>query len=193
MKIIAICREYGACGHTVGRMVAEKLGIEVYDKDIVRSAAHETGITENDILAREETIRKSDSFIRAISPSVTYNQIDMIHDREKEAILRFAQNGPCVVVGRCADVILRDAGYDVLTVFLHASEEDRRARVGELIGTDNPSAVHKAIKSTDSAREAYYKYFTEKAWGDYANYDLMLDVGTLGPEKCAGLICAAAE
>ncbi len=193
MKIITISREYGAYGHTIAKLVAKQLGIEIYDKDIVRSAARDTGLTEKDIRNREEVLHKSDSFFRSISPSFSYNQIDEIYNREKEAILTFAAKGPCVIVGRCADVILREAGYDTLNVFLHASPEVRFSRVGELIESDNPAEIHKAIRVNDNSRESYYRYFTEKKWGDYTNYDLMLDAGTLGIEKCTALICAAAE
>ena len=193
MKIITISREYGAYGHTIGRLVAQKLGIEVYDKDIVRSAARNTGLSEDDIRSREELLHKSDSFLRSISPSFSYSQIDEIFAREKDAILSFAAKGPCVIVGRCADAILREAGYDALNVFLHASEKIRYDRVGELIGSTNPADIHKAIRVNDNARESYYRYFTEQKWGDYTSYDLMLDAGTLGIEKCVALICAAAE
>lgn len=192
MKIITISREYGAGGHTLGRIVAKKLGIEIYDRDIVRTTAKESGLEEEKIWAKEETMFKTDSFLRSISP-ISYSQLDSIFEIEKEAILNYAKNGPCVVVGRCADVILKEAGFDTLNVFLHADREARFKRVAELIGTDNEDKVYKTIKSMDNARGAYYEYYTDKQWGDAKNYDLVLNVGTISEDACVEIICKAAQ
>lgn len=192
MKIITLSREYGAGGHTIGKTVAEKLGIEIYDKDIIRETAKASGLDESFIADKEETLSKGDSFLRSITP-ISYEQKDVIFEIEKEVILKLAAKGPCVIIGRCADVILREAGFDTLDVFLYANEEKRAARVGELIGTKNPAAIKKAMKNVDYSRHAYYKYYTDKQWGDFNNYNLMLDTGSLGTDLCIELICAAAK
>ena len=191
MKIITISREYGAYGNTIGKAVAAKLGIEIFDKDIVRSAAKGIGLEEDIVAEKEEAIFKSDSLLRSILP-VSYSQLDAIYDIEKEAILGFAAKGPCVVVGRCADVILREAGFDTLNVFLYASTEVRAKRVGEIINSDDPVAINKVIKTMDNARKSYNEYYTDKKWGDYSNFDLMLNVGTVGIDNCVDVICSAA-
>ena len=192
MKIITISREFGAGGHTLGRIVAQRLGLEVYDKDIVRATAKESGLEEKKIMEKEESMFRTDSFLRNINP-ISYSQLDSIFEIEKEAILNFAKKGPCVIVGRCADVILKEAGYDTLDVFLYADEGARFKRAAELIGTDNPVAVHKTIKSMDKARHSYYEYYTDQQWGDPKNFDLVLNTGTLSKDTCADLICMAAE
>lgn len=192
MKIISIHREYGAGGHTIGRAVAKKLGIEIYDKDIVRATSKESGLDEDKVWAKEELMFKTDSFLRNISP-ISYSQLDSIFEMEKEAILNYAKNGPCVFIGRCSDAILKEAGYETLNVFLYADAKARFNRVSELINNTNPSAVNKAMKSMDNARRAYYEYYTDKHWGSPENYDLVLNVGTLGADLCADIICMAAK
>ena len=192
MKIITISREYGAGGHTIGRSVAEKLGIEIYDKDIITETAKTSGIDIDYIAETEETLTRGESFLRRITP-ISYEQKDMIFEVEKEVILKLASAGPCIVLGRCADVILREAGYDTLNVFLYASEEDRYERVGQLINSFNTAEIAKAIKRVDYSRHAYYKYFTDKQWGKCENYDLMLNTAALGTDLCVELICKAVQ
>ena len=101
--------------------------------------------------------------------------------------------GPCVILGRCADDILEKAGIPSLNVFLYASEIHRAVRIGELIGSRNPTEIQKKMQRTDAARRAYYEQFTEKKWGDSRNYTLSLDTGTLGYDTVVKLICDAAR
>lgn len=192
MKIITINREYGAGGHTIGRGVAEKLGVEIYDKDIIRNTAKQSGLDEELIIHSEEKLSKLDAFLRSITP-ISYEQKDIIFDIESKVITELAAKGACVILGRCAGEVLRSAGIETINVFLYSDEKNRSARVAELIGDSNPSAVHKAIKTVDQARHAYYAYYTDKEWGDFNNYDLMLDTGTLGFDACIDIICRAAQ
>lgn len=192
MKIITLSREYGAGGHSIGTEVAKRLGIEFYDKDIIAGVARESGIDEALIGKEGEEISKAESFIRAITP-ISYDQKDLIFETEKKIIIDIASKGPCVILGRCAETILKDAGFDCLNVFLYASDEARIKRVGELIGSNDRNAILKAIKRTDHNRHSYFTYFTEKKWGDNKNYNLMLDSGALGYETCINLIIEAAE
>lgn len=192
MKIITLSREYGAGGHSIGREVARRLGIEFYDKDIIKDVAKESGI-EPDLIEKEgEDISRADSFIRAITP-ISYDQKGLIFNTEKEVIIDIAKKGPCVILGRCADFILNEAGIETLNVFLYADDESRAKRVSELIGTDDASEIAKAIKKTDHNRHSYYSYFTYRHWADYKNYNLMLDTGALGYEKCIDMIVEAAK
>ena len=104
-----------------------------------------------------------------------------------------ALRGPCVILGRCADVILEKANIPSLDVFLYASDIHRAARVAGLIGSSDPTEIQKTIQKTDAARRAYYEHFTEKKWGSSRNYTLSLDTGFLGYDTCVKLICDAAR
>ena len=192
MKIITIDREYGAGGHTVGKAVADKLGIEIYDRDIIRGAVKSSGVSFDEVEHEEEALSRGDSFISHIVP-MSFELKDVIFDAEREAILGLAEGGPCVMLGRCASAILADEGIETLSVFLHASKRLRVPVVAELEGTENEADVLKAIKKRDDARRAYYEHYTDREWGDYRNYDLMLDVGTLGYDQCIDIIVAAAS
>ena len=192
MKIITICREYGAGGHTVGRAVAERLGIEFYDKDIIRTAAKASGLDIETIERDEERISGAEAFFRSISP-VSYQYKDALFAYEREAIIKLAERGPCVILGRCADAILREVNVTKLDVFLTAHEVYRARRTGELLNTDDPDVIARAMKKTDHERRTYYERLTGLKWADVNNFDLCLDTGTLGKELCVQLICEAAE
>lgn len=192
MKIVTISREYGAGGHSIGTKVAEKLGVEFYDKDIIMNVVKESGYDKALVEADNEEITPGQSFIRAITPQY-YDPKDEIYECQKKAILELAAKGPCVILGRCADIILAEAGYDALDVFIYADSEHRKKRVGELIESDDEAVINKAIKKTDHNRHSYYSYYSGQHWGDYHNYEIMLDSGALGYEKCIEMICTAAK
>ncbi len=192
MKIITLCREYGAGGHSIGQRVASELGIEFYDKDIIRSSAEALGIDPAQLEAEEEEISRSEAFLRTITP-MSYERKDAFYDAESNAILKLAAQGPCLILGRCADAVLRAAGVPSLDVFLFADEEHRAKRVGELIHSDSAAEIQRVIKKTDQARRSYYTHYTGKAWGDHRNFHLSLDSGTLGYDACVRIICEAAR
>ena len=193
MRIITLSREYGAGGHSVGRRVAAELGIEFYDRDIIRNSAEEMGIDPALLEAEEEAISRRDTFLRNINPISSYDRKDAIYEAESTVILRLAAKGPCLILGRCADAVLRAAGVPSLDVFLFADEQHRMKRVGELIGSQDPGVIRRTIRRTDQARHAYYNHYTGKNWGDYRNYHLSLDSGVLGYDTCVRLICEAAR
>ncbi len=191
--IITISREYGAGGHTIGKSVAKELGIEFYDRDIIKAAVNESGLEMPEVERVEEEITRTGMFLRMISPASYVDQQHYINTIEQRIILEFAMKGPCVILGRCADDILEKAGIPSLNVFLYASEIHRAVRIGELIGSRNPTEIQKKMQRTDAARRAYYEQFTEKKWGDSRNYTLSLDTGTLGYDTVVKLICDAAR
>ncbi len=193
-KIITISREYGAGGHSIGRQVAEKLGIPFYDKDIVRETAKASGFDPELIENEEEDMLKKDSIwksICAISSNYYNDTHETIHDVQKVIIHRLAQNGPCVILGRCADEILRNAGIDSFNVFIHADDVHRAVRVSEMIGSKNATEIQRLMAKKDSGRHNYYTRYTGKKWGDSRNYHLTLDSGKLGYEMCIKLIVEA--
>ena len=191
MKIITLSREYGAGGHSVGTKVAEKLGIEFYDRDIIRNAAKLSGISEEEIIRQEEQVSKGSAFIRSVTP-ISFDFRDMIFDYERIAITELAEKQPCVILGRCAGTILKNAGIECVNILLTADVDHRAKRVGELINSQDVSEILRAMKKADNARHAYYSYYTGHSWGDYHDFDMILDTGTLGYDTCIELICAAA-
>ena len=191
--IITISRDYGAGGHSIARRVAEKLGIELYDRDIIRDTVKNSGLDTSVIEHEEEEISRMDAFLRKITPAAYVDRREAIHEIERKVILTLASKGPCIILGRCADDILDRAGVDSLNVFIYADDLQRAARISEIIGSKNPSDIQKAMKKTDAARRSYYQQFTGRRWGDYHNYNLMLDSGLLGYDACVNMICDAAK
>ncbi len=195
-KIITISREYGAGGHSIGQKVAEELGIPFYDRDILRQTAREGGFDLDLVKKEEEDISTTDSFLKGIcsvSSQYFHDTQDAIHDVQKAILLRFAQDGPCVILGRCADVIFKQAGIDTLNVFIHADEVHRAVRVGEMIGSANATEIQKLMVKKDNSRHNFYHRYTGKKWGESHNYHLTLDSGVLGYELCIKLIVDAAK
>ena len=192
-SIITISREYGAGGHSIARRVAQELGIEIYDRDIIRNTVKDSGLDAGVVEKEEEEISRADAFWRMITPAAYVDRREAIHEIEREVILLLASKGPCVILGRCADAILDEANVDSLNVFIYADDLHRAIRVSEMLGTKNPGEIQKAMKKTDAARRSYYQQFAGRHWGDYHNYNLMLDSGLLGYDACVKLICDAAR
>ena len=192
MKIITISREYGAGGHSIGKAVAQRLGIEFYDRDIIRNTVKEGGFDPALVEDEEEILTRSESILRALSPA-SYNEKDVLFDVQSKVVLELAKKGPCVILGRCADAVLKDSDLEVLDVFIYADEIHRALRVGELLDTKNASEIQKAMRKVDHARKTYYHYYTGRTWGDCHNYSLSIDSGMFGYETCVDLICKAAE
>ena len=193
MSIITISREYGAGGHSIGVRVAKELGIEIYDRDIIRNTAKDSGLDAGVVEREEEEISRTDAFLRMITPAAYTDRREAIHDVEKKVILYLASKGDCVLLGRCADAILDEANVECLNVFIYAGDIHRAVRIGQLIDSKNPTEIQRAMKKTDAARRSYYQQFTGRKWGDVKNFNLCLDSGLLGYETCVKLICDAAR
>jgi cytidylate kinase len=193
MKIITISREYAAGGHSIGQRVAKELGIEFYDRDIIRETAKATGMDISQIEKAEETFSRKDSILQTITP-ISYEQKDALFDYQSAIILKFVETrAPFVLLGRSANVILREAGIESLNVFIYSSEAHRMARAGELLNLTNPGEILRAMKKIDHDRRTYYTHYTGRRWGDVHDYDLALDSGVLGYDTCVKLICEAAQ
>ena len=191
--IITISREYGAGGHSIGKSVAKELGVEFYDRDIIRATVKESGVETPEVERVEEELTRSQIFWRAISPNGYIDLQDNIRAIEKSVMLELAAKGSCVILGRCADVILAQAGIPSLNVFLYADDVHRAVRVSQLIDSKNPNEIQKAMKKHDLARQTFYEQFTGQRWGDSRNYNLSLDTGFLGYDACVKMICDAAR
>ena len=191
--IITISREYGAGGHTIGQRVAQELGIEFYDRDIIKAVVEESGLEMPDIEQAEEELSRTGAFWRMISPAAYVDQQDNIRTLERRIILELSMKDSCVILGRCADDILERANIPSLNVFLYASDIHRAARVSQLIGSTNPTEIQRKMQKTDGARHKFYEQFTGKRWGESRNYTMCLDTGLLGVDTCVQLICEAAR
>ncbi len=194
-KVITISREYGAGGHTIGKRVAQELGIEIYDKDIVRETVRASGFETEVVQEEEEDVSKASAFLKSLcSSSVHYRDPqEVIHEVQTAVILQFAKKGPCVILGRCADDILRESGVEALNVFIHADDLHRAVRISEMTGVTNATELQKLMAKKDSSRRNYYEHYTRKKWGDSHNYDLTLDSGKLGVDLCVRMIVEAAK
>ena len=198
MKIITIGREYGSGGRTIGKLVAQKLGVPYYDRELVDEAAKHSGLAVEAIEENDQIVTRSFLYDLAIGTSYGYvNQTGASLDlntqvflAQRDVILKFAET-PCVIVGRCADYILRDRS-DVLRVFIYADKKSRVKRIVEEYGED-PSKAEKLMTQSDKRRARHYEEFTDSIWGARRNYDMLLNSGALGIEKTADVICAFAK
>ena len=145
---------------------------------------------EGEYISKTGSILKS---ICAVSSSNYRDTQDAIHDVQEAIILRFAHEGPCVILGRCANVVLQEAGIDCINVFIHADDVHRAVRVSEMTGSTNATEIQKLMAKKDASRHNYYNHYTGKKWGDSRNYHMTLDSGALGYDTCVKLIVAAAQ
>lgn len=191
--VITIAREYGSGGKTIGRMLADELKIKYYDKDLIKLASEESGIDERFFNLVDEKLKGS-SFKRGgvykgqvLSPEHDdFVSDDNLFNLQAKVIKNLAYNGPCVIVGRCADYILREKS-NVIKVFVFASRQASIKNIVDMYGVSQKEAAL-IIEKTNKARSDYYKYYTGASWEDARNYDLCLDSSRLGFDKCMDII-----
>lgn len=185
--IITISREFGSGGRTIGKAVARKLGIPCYDAELITEMAKQSGFAEDYVREAGEYapggLLNSMFTSRAGGPT---NE-DILWQIQCNMVAQLAKKGPCVIVGRCGDYILRDRP-DVLKVFVHADMAFRAKRIVEVYGQREESPEQR-LKEKDKRRSTYYRFYTGRKWGQLDTYDLMLNSGVLGIEKCTELIC----
>lgn len=185
-RIITISREFGSGGREIGRMVAEKLGIECYDSDLIQRIVEKSGLKADYVKeGGEDTVGGWFSTFLA-DRTIGKTEQDKLWEYQSQVIAELADKESCVIVGRCADYILR-ARADCLTVFIHADPEKRAARAVKEYG-ESEENVQKRVKDKDKRRAAYYQFYTDMKWGEARNYHVCLDSGELGIEKCAEII-----
>ena len=193
--VITISREFGSGGHSIGEKVAKKLNIPFLDQEIVNQVAEEIGYAREMVEEQGEHASAANKWFDVSAASAMYFQSpqDEIFIIQKKVILEAAAKGPCVIVGRCADYLLRKADMKCLNVMIHADMEHRKKRVLERYGEVKDVGIEKRILKKDKQRKTYYRYYTDQEWGSYRNYDISLDSGRLGEDYCVELICALAE
>ncbi len=197
---ITIARQYGSGGRTVGIKLADELGIHYYDKELTKLASEDSGISESLFLDADERFWKK-GFLRTpinvyksevIGPdSPEYTSPDNLFNLQAKCIKRLAETEPCVIVGRCADFVLKD--YDnVLSVFVHAPHDFLVEQAAKVKSLPHDELI-KFMAKEDKYRAEYYEHHTGQKWTDAMNYDLCLDSSKLGFDKCVEAIKAHAR
>lgn len=184
-RIITISREFGSGGRKIGKRVAEELNIPCYDSELILKIAEQSGFDVEYVKDTGEN--SSGGFLslfsgRAFGP----NNEDYLWKVQCKIITNLAGEGACVIVGRCADYVLRDKA-DCLRVFIHADTAFRADRIVRVYG-ENGISVEQRIKEKDKRRAAYHRFYTDMKWGHSQNYDLTLNSGTLGIDNCVKII-----
>lgn len=187
IKTVTIGRQYGSGGREVGALLAQKLGISFYDKQLLLAAAEKFGLNPGVLEERDE--KRANSMLYHLSMMGIQNMEKMmtpyeVFEAECETIRRIAGNGPCVFIGRCADYALRDSRH-IIRAFIYASSvKDRIERICSVDGVDPAKAVAN-LRKKDQQRRDYYNAFTLGEWGKMENYDVCLNSTALGYEGCA--------
>lgn len=195
--VITIARQYGSGGKTIGEMLADRLGVHFYNKELMKLASEDSGISEALFVNADEKVKNTRLFKIAqnvysgelIPPeSDDFTSTDNLFNYQAKIIRKLAEEESCVIVGRCADFVLKD--YDnVLSVFVHAPHDfcmEQAAKKHSMSARE----LDKFIQKTDKHRAEYYKYHTGREWTDARNYDLCLDSSKLGFERCVEEIIA---
>ena len=185
--IITIGRQYGSGGHDIGKQLAEELNVPFYDKALLERAAKDSGLCQEIFENHDE--KPTNSFLYSLVMDTyslgyttsSFSEMPLNHKiflAQFDAIKNIAKEGPCVIVGRCADYALAEFP-NVVNVFLHADLQDRIVRIARRHDLTDAKAKDLIIK-TDKRRASYYNYYTSKKWGEAAGYDLSLNTATLG-------------
>ncbi len=189
--VVTIARQYGSGGKTVGEMLAKEMGIPCYGENLLKLASEESGIHERLFMQLDEKLQNSpllrmttDVYTGELIPpdSSEFVSAKNLFNYQAKVIKHLAETESCVIVGRAADFVLKDYP-NVISVFVHASEEFNLARAMER-NSMTESEMKKFIAKTDRYRADYYKHYTGREWTDARNYDLCLNSGKLGFEKC---------
>lgn len=174
--VVTISREYGSGGRYVGKILANKINLPFYDKELISLTAKESGFSKSYVSKNDEIMS---------STKYENNNDDRMFIAESKVIKNLAKNS-CVIVGRCSDFILKDS-KNTLKVFLYSDNKSKVKRAVKYYGIKEEKAL-KEIEKINKQREKHYKYYTNREWKDPNNYDLMLNVDLLGVEKCADII-----
>ena len=190
IPVITISREYGSGGRAIGERLAKELGIPFYNKELILMAAKESGLSEEYIKKTEQI--KSTSFLYGLYMGAQQLPMnDQIFLVQSKIIRQIAEEGPCVIVGRCADYVLRER-KDLLNVFIHAPMEARVKRIMALHNIDEAAAM-KEISRSDKERGNHYFRYTDMKWGKAQNYDICVNSALMGVEKTAEMLAKLAQ
>ena len=187
--VITLTREYGSGGRYIGKLVAQKLGIKLYDKEFIIEVAEKTGLSEQYIKENEQKRNSLDILNNGYYSDLSNS--DELFVKESQLIKEVSDREPCIIVGRCADQILKD-NKNVLKVFIYSDMKNKIDRAVKYYGMDKKKAEKEIIR-IDKLRENHYKYYTDKKWKDFSNYDICINSDKVGVEKAADLIVEMAK
>lgn len=192
-RIITISRQFGSGGRSIGKEVAQTLGIAYYDRELIEKVAKKTGLSPDFIAERGEYSPSKNPFAYSfVDRSINgMSMSDYLYNEQRRVILELAEKEPCVIVGRCADYILRERA-DCLHAFIHADEAVRAERIVRLYG-ETDMEPRKRLMDKDKKRAVNYKYFTDREWGMAKNYTVTLDSGVLGLDTCVKILVELAK
>ncbi len=199
--IITIARQYGSGGREIGERIAAALGIPKYDKELITEAASRGDLDPGVIQKADETAANSLLYTLAMGSNVFGTAMSFgykmpINDKlfllQSDVIKSYAKEGSCVIIGRCADYVLRDEP-NLLRVFIYGDLEHRQQRVLERHKDVKPSQAIDIINKTDKRRASYYNFYTGNKWGKYDNYDIAINSSTLGIEGTAKMLTRIAK
>lgn len=194
-KVITISREFGSGGREIGFRLAEKLGIPFYDKELISMAAEDSNIAEEAFHANDEVIGRQERIDHeyvSVNPFSTLYEVpvsDQVFMAQSQMIRKLEKQGPCVIIGRCSDIIVEDG----LSVFICATMKKRVERMLMLQPEASAKGMDSRIRAIDKKRRDYYQYYSGNEWGSPRNYDLCLNSGKLGVERCVEIIAASLQ
>ncbi len=189
--VVTIAREYGSGGRYVGKLLAEKLGLKLYDKNLISVVSGESGLSASYIEKNEQNIHGN---LLSSFNTQYYNNLsndDNLFIAESKAIKEIAEKGGCVIIGRCANYILRD-NKNVFNIFLYSDDENKIKRAVKFYGVNEKNALNE-INKINKSREKHYSYYTGRKWRDFSDYDIAVNVDTYGVEKTADILARFIE
>lgn len=199
--IITIARQYGSGGREIGEKVAAKLGIKLYDKELIKEAASRGSLDEGVSEMADESAANSLLYTLAMGSNVLGTTMhfgykmplnDKLFILQSEIIKECAKDESCVIIGRCGDYVLRDE-ENLFRIFIYGDLDHRQARVAQRHPELKSSQVVDIINKTDKRRASYYNFYTGNKWGKYDHYDIAINSSTLGIDGAAELICASVK
>ena len=199
--IITVARQYGSGGREIGERVAQLLGIPLFDKQLIADAASKGNLNEEVLRKTDETAANSLLYTLAMGSNVVGTTMHFgykmpINDKlfilQSEVIKEYAKKGSCVIIGRCADYVLREE-KDLFRLFIYGDLDHRKERVQHRHPEIKTTQIVDVINKTDRRRASYYNFYTGNKWGKYDNYDMAVNSSTLGIEGTAQLIASCAK
>ncbi len=191
-RIITISRQFGSGGHSIGKKLADRLGVPLYDNELVTKIAEKSGFDVSFIKENSEKTSRGTGFfldygIHGGAGFTTLSLYDQLYIAQHNIIRELAEQESCVIVGRCADYVLEDR-EDTLHVLIYADDDYRAERIVRLYG-ERDIPIAKRMKKKDNQRESYYRHYTNREWGDYKNYAVCLNTAQVDEDTCVELIC----
>ena len=199
--IITIARQYGSGGRVIGEKLASILNIPLIDKELIKDAAASGELNEEVVKSADESATNSLLYTLAMGSNMLGTSIhfgykmplnDKLFILQSDAIREYAKNGSCVIIGRCADYVLRDEP-GLFRIFIYGDLDHRKSRVEERHPEIKPSQVIDIINKTDKRRASYYNFYTGNKWGKYDNYDMAINSSTFGIDETAEIIAASVK